>query len=369
MTEQPNLRPAETATGGIDRRGLLKTAAALAATGMIAPEALARDFGPRAEPQRYPDPDIVVIDPKRFKAKVGNTAIKRLYTGCLWAEGPAGNAQGQYLVWSDIPANRQLRYLDDDGHISEQFHKPSNEANGNTFDFEGRQISAERTRLIRFEHNGSVTALAEQANGKPLNGPNDMVVHPNDKSVWFTDPGYGAISIYEGQLANTGTNQPYQKEAVYRLDTQTGQLSKVADEPFKPNGIAFSHDYKKVYVCDTGVTHYPAAKNIVWQYDLNGDKLSNPRTLIDMTLDGKSGFPDGMRVDTEGNIWVGAGWVGDGYDGVQIFAPDGDRIGQIRLPETCANLCFGGKKRNRLFMTASQSLYAVYVEAQGAHNC
>ena len=371
MTSRSNLpaRPTEAGSVGVDRRGLLKTGAALAATSLIAPEALARDFGPRAEPQRYPDPDIVVIDPKRFKAKVGNTAIKRLYTGCLWAEGPAWNAQGQYLVWSDIPANRQLRYLDDDGHISEQFHKPSNEANGNTFDFEGRQISAERTRLIRFEHNGSITALAEQAGGKPLNGPNDMVVHPNDKSIWFTDPGYGAISIYEGQLANTGTNQPYQKEAVYRLDTQTGQLSKVADEPFKPNGIAFSHDYKKVYVCDTGVTHYPAAKNIVWQYDLNGDKLSNPRTLIDMTLDGKSGFPDGMRVDTEGNIWVGAGWVGDGYDGVQIFAPNGDRIGQIRLPETCANLCFGGKKRNRLFMTASQSLYAVYVEAQGAHNC
>jgi gluconolactonase len=369
MTNPTNLLQPEAGSGDINRRGLLKTAAALAATTMIAPQAFARDFGRGAEPQRYPDPDIVEIDPKRFKAKVGNTAIKRLYTGCLWAEGPAWHAQGQYLVWSDIPASRQLRYLDDDGHISEQFHKPSNEANGNTFDFEGRQISAERTRLIRFEHNGAITALAEQANGKPLNGPNDMVVHPNDKSIWFTDPGYGAISIYEGQRANTGTNQPYQKEAVYRLDVLTGQLSKVADEPFKPNGIAFSHDYKKVYVCDTGITHYPNAKNIVWQYDLDGEKLSNPRTLIDMTLDGKSGFPDGLRVDTDGNIWVGAGWVGDGYDGVQIFAPDGDRIGQIRLPETCANLCFGGRKRNRLFMTASQSLYAVYVEAQGAHNC
>jgi gluconolactonase len=156
---------------------------------------------------------------------------------------------------------------------------------------------------------------------------------------------------------------------VYRVDAQSGQISKVADEPFKPNGIAFSHDYKKVYVCDTGVTHYPNAKNIVWQYDLDGAKLSNPRPLIDMTLDDKSGFPDGLRVDVDGNIWVGAGWVGEGYDGVQIFAPDGARIGQIRLPETCANVCFGGKKRNRLFMTASQSLYAVYVETQGAHNC
>jgi gluconolactonase len=324
---------------GLDRRSLLRGAAAIATT-VVATSASARDFGRGAEPQRYPDPDIVVIDPKRFKAKVGNTAIKRLYTGCLWAEGPAWNAQGQYLVWSDIPANRQLRYLDDDGHISEQFHKPSNEGNGNTFDFEGRQITCERTRLVRYEHDGSLTVLAEQA-----------------------------ISIYEGQKANTGSVQPYQKEAVYRLDGKTGEVTKVAEDPFKPNGIAFSHDYKKVYVCDTGITHYPQAKNIVWQYDLNGDKLSNPRTLIDMTLDGKSGFPDGMRVDTEGNVWVGAGWVGDGYDGVQIFAPDGQRIGQIRLPETCANVCFGGKKRNRLFMTASQSLYAVYVETQGAHNC
>jgi gluconolactonase len=363
-----NALQADHEASGLDRRSLLRGAAAIATT-VVATSASARDFGRGAEPQRYPDPDIVVIDPKRFKAKVGNTAIKRLYTGCLWAEGPAWNAQGQYLVWSDIPANRQLRYLDDDGHISEQFHKPSNEGNGNTFDFEGRQITCERTRLVRYEHDGSLTVLAEQANGKQLNGPNDVVVHPNDGSIWFTDPGYGAISIYEGQKANTGSVQPYQKEAVYRLDGKTGQVTKVAEDPFKPNGIAFSQDYKKVYVCDTGITHYPQAKNIVWQYDLNGDKLSNPRTLIDMTLDGKSGFPDGMRVDTEGNVWVGAGWVGDDYDGVQIFAPDGQRIGQIRLPETCANVCFGGKKRNRLFMTASQSLYAVYVETQGAHNC
>ena len=367
-TDLPDHRT-DAASSKLDRRTLLRGATALAATAIAAPDALARDFGARAEPQRYPDPDIVVIDPKRFKAKVGNTAIKRLYTGCLWAEGPAWNAQAQYLVWSDIPNNRQLRYLDDDGHISEQFRKPSNESNGNTFDLQGRQISAERTRLVRFEHNGKLSVLAEQANGKQLNGPNDMVVHPNDGSIWFTDPGYGAINIYEGIQANTGSNQPYQKEAVYRVDAQSGQVTKVADEPLKPNGIAFSHDYKKVYVCDTGITHYPSAKDVVWSYDLTGDKLSNPKQFIDMTLDGKSGFPDGLRVDTEGNIWVGAGWVGPGYDGVQVFAPDGGRIGQILLPETCANVCFGGKKRNRLFMTASQSLYAVYVETQGAHIC
>jgi gluconolactonase len=353
----------------VDRRALLKGAAAPVTTVAMSSEAMARDYGPGAAPERYPDPDVVVINAKRFKAKVGNTSIKRLYTGCLWAEGPAWNAQGQFLIWSDIPASRQLRYLDDDGHISEQFRKPSNEANGNTFDFEGRQITCERTRVVRFEHDGSSTVLAEQANGKQLNGPNDLVVHPNDKSIWFTDPGYGAINLYEGQRTNNGSLEPFQKEAVYRVDASTGQITKVADEPFKPNGIAFSHDYKKVYICDSGSTHYPDAKNIVWQYDLDGEKLSNPRTLLNMEMDGKSGFPDGMRVDTEGNIWVGAGWVGDGYDGVQIFAPDGERIGQIRLPETCANLCFGGRKRNRLFMTASQSLYALYIETQGAHNC
>ncbi|MGY4309952.1 gluconolactonase [Bradyrhizobium sp. USDA 4369] len=354
---------------GFDRRRLLKGVAGFAAAAAAVSPALARDFGPHAEPQRYPDPDIVVIDEKRFKAKVGNTTIKRLFTGCLWAEGPAWNTQGQYLVWSDIPNNRQLRYLDDDGHISQQFRKPSNESNGNTFDYEGRQITAERTRLVRFEHNGTVTVLAEKANDKPLNGPNDMVVNPNDKSIWFTDPGYGSINLYEGQNVRNGSNQPFQKEAVYRVDAQSGAITKVADEPFKPNGIAFSQDYKKLYVCDTGITHYPNAKNVIWQYDINGDKLANPKAFIDMTLDGKSGFPDGLRVDIDGNIWVGAGWVGEGYDGVHIFAPDGQRIGQIKLPEICANVCFGGKKRNRLFMTASQSLYAVYVETQGAHIC
>src|ERR1700753_1795330 len=170
----------------VDRRALLKGAATIAATTLLASEASARDYGRNAEPQRYPDPDIVVINEKRFKAKVGNTAIQRLYTGCLWAEGPAWNAQGQYLLWSDIPNNRQLRYLDDGGYISEAFRKPTNEANGNTFDFEGRQITCERTRVVRYEHNGSVTVLAEQANGKPLNGPNDVAVHP-DGSICVTD--------------------------------------------------------------------------------------------------------------------------------------------------------------------------------------
>jgi gluconolactonase len=172
---------------------------------------------------------------------------------------------------------------------------------------------------------------------------------------------------YEGKRYNTDNVQPFMKEAVYRIDAQSGKVTKVTDEPFKPNGMCFSADYKKVYIADTGKSHYPNAKSIIWVYDLDGDKLKNGKTFAEMTLDGKTGFADGIRCDEDGNIWTGMGWVGDGYDGVHIFAPDGTRIGQIRLPEICANVCFGGTKRNRLFMAASQSLYAVYVETRGAH--
>jgi gluconolactonase len=192
-------------------------------------------------------------------------------------------------------------------------------------------------------------------------------VHPNDGSIWFTDPGYGWLGAYEGGTATTGSPQPYMKEAIYRIDAQSGAVEKVADEPFKPNGMCFSNDYKKVYVADTGVTHYPEAQSIVWQYDVDGTRLTNPRTFCSMELGGKAGLGDGIRCDVDGNLWVGAGWVGERYDGVHVFAPDGQRIGQIRMPETVANVCFGGQKRNRLFMAGSQSLYAVYVGTRGAH--
>ena len=161
--------------------------------------------------------------------------------------------------------------------------------------------------------------------------------------------------------------QPLRKEATYRVDAQTGKITKVSDEPFKPNGLCFSNDYKKMYIADTGASHYKEAKNIIWGYDVDGATLKNPSTFADMELDGRAGFADGIRADEDGNIWSSAGWVGDGYDGVHIFAPDGDRIGQIRMPEIVSNLCFGGSKKNRLFMTGSQSLYAVFVETRGAH--
>lgn len=351
-----------TATGNIPRRTALAGMAAMAATAST--RLFARDFGPGAPPVRYPDPDIIVLDDRFAKYKLGNTPIQRLHTGTLWAEGPAWNGVGRYLLWSDIPNNVQLRWLEEDGHVS-TFRQPSGNSNGNTFDYQGRQIACEHgnRRVVRYEHSGRVTVLADKFDGKPFNAPNDAVVHPDDGGIWFTDPGYGSLMNYEG---NKG--ELLLKEAVYRIDANSGKIDKVTDEIFKPNGLCFSPDYKKLYVADTGSSHYPdAPKNIkVWDV-VDGKKLAGGREFASMELDGKAGFADGIRADVDGNIWSSAGWVGDGYDGVHIFAPDGTRIGQIRLPEICSNVCFGGRKRNRLFMTASQSLYAVYVETQGAH--
>jgi gluconolactonase len=353
----------------LDRRGFLAAAAGLAATTAMAPEAFARNFGPGAEPQRYPDPDIVVID-KRFKYKLGNTPIQRLYTGTLWAEGPAWNAVGRYLLWSDIPNDENLRYLEEDDHVSRRFRYPAGNSNGNTFDYEGRQIACQHgtRKVVRYEHNGKTTVLADKFEGQEFNAPNDAVVHPNDGSIWFTDPGYGSLMEYEGNRlpGSASSPRPLRKEAVYRID-KSGAITRVAEEPFKPNGLCFSHDYRKLYIADTGISHYPEAKSQIWVYDVDGATLKNPKTFVNMEWNGKTGFSDGIRCDEDGNVWSSAGWVGDGYDGVHIFAPDGARIGQIRLPEICSNVCFGGSKRNRLFMTASQSLYAVYVETRGAH--
>jgi gluconolactonase len=241
------------------------------------------------------------------------------------------------------------------------FRTPSNNANGNTFDFEGRQISCEHNtqRVVRYEHNGGVSILADRWNGKPLNAPNDVVVHP-DGAIWFTDPGYGIMGSYEGHKAELQL-----KEAIYRIDAKAGKMELTSDEGYKPNGLCFSPDYKKLYVADTGGPN-PRGIDV---YDVVGTKLKNRRRFCSMELNGKFGGSDGIRTDTDGNVWSAAGWVGEGYDGVHVFAPDGQRIGMILLPEICANVCFGGEKRNRLFMAASQSLYAVYVEARGAHIC
>jgi gluconolactonase len=317
------------------------------------------------EPVRYPDPDVVVLDKSFNKYKVGNSAIQRLATGMRWAEGPAWNGVGRFLVWSDIPNNRQMRWLEDDGHVS-TYRSPAGNSNGNTFDWQGRLLSCEHLnrRVVRYEHNGRMEVLAEKFEGKPFNAPNDIVVHPDDGGIWFTDPGYGILGKYEGEVAKMEL-----KEAVYRIDAQTRKITKVTDEAYKPNGLCFSPDYKKLYLCDTGSTHYPEAPKNIKVFDVvDGKTLRNGKHWVSMDLPGKgAGMADGIRADTDGNIWAGAGWVGAGYDGVHVFSKEGQRIGMILLPEICANICFGGPRRNRLFMAASQSLYAVYVEAIGAH--
>lgn len=307
-------------------------------------------------PTRYPDADVVVLNNAFAKYKTFNAVIYRHYVGCKWAEGPAWSEQGNYLVWSDIPNNRQLRYLEEDGHVS-TFRATCGYSNGNTFDYQGRQLSCEHAgrRVSRYEHDGKVTTIADKYNGKPLNSPNDVVVHPNDGSIWFTDPPYGIMGDYEGFPAKQEN-----KEAIYRVDGQTGKIEMLADDVDKPNGICFSHDYKKLYVVNTG----SPKEIVVW--NINGNKLTGRKQFTNFMVQGSQAGGDGVRVDVDGNVWAAASG-GPGLDGVIIFSPEGQPIGQIRLPEICANICFGGPKRNRLYMCGSQSLYSVYTNTRGAH--
>ena len=312
----------------------------------------------RTNPVSYPDPAIEVIDPRFAKYRVVSAAVERLYTGARWAEGPVWFGDGRYLLFSDIPNNRMLRWQEETGEVS-VFRSPSNYSNGNYRDRQGRLLTCEHDsrRLTRTEYDGTITVLIDHYQGKMLNAPNDLAVH-SDGAIWFTDPGYGIMSNYEGHKAS------FELAAnVYRLDPKTREVTVVANDLDKPNGICFSPDEKKLYIVDSGLPKHPGDPRPIRVYDVaDGTRLTNGRLFVNMV----PGSSDGIRCDVDGNLWAAAGWAGDGYNGVHVFAPDGVLIGKIHLPETCANLCFGGAKKNRLFMAASQSLYSVYVEAQGA---
>lgn len=348
----------------VSRRRLLTAASFMAGAAALAPFAARaqadRDYGPGSPPVHYPDPDVVSITPAFDQYRVGNSAIQRLWTGGLWLEGPAWNGVGRFLLWSDIPNNVQLRWLEEDGHVS-TFRNPSGNSNGNTFDWEGRQISCQHgeRRVVRYEHDGTMTVLADEYEGLPFNSPNDAVVHP-DGGIWFTDPPYGTAAVggYEG---NPG--ELHHPNAVYRIDPTTTTVERVTDEVEAPNGLCFSPDYDRLYVVDTG-----ASPGNIKVFDVVDETaLDNGEEFSDMTFDGTHVGPDAVRADIDGNIWASGGWVGYGSDGVHVFTPEGERIGHIRLPETTSNLVFGGPKRNRLMITASQSIYAVYVNTRGAH--
>jgi Gluconolactonase len=295
---------------------------------------------------------IYEIHDERFRRlTVASSALEELYSGCRWAEGPVWFADTQCLIFSDIPNERMLRWVPGGG-VS-VFRAPSNFVNGNTRDRQGRLVSCEHggRRVVRTELDGSLTVLAESYRGKRLNSPNDVIVRSDD-SIWFTDPTYGIMSDYEGYKA-----EPEQETRnVYRLDPSTGDLEAVATDFGQPNGLAFSPDETKLYVADSASSHDIAAPRHIRVFDVvDGRRLSNGRVFCDVD----NGLPDGFRVDVEGNVWTSAG------DGVHCFSREGKLLGKIRVPQVVANVAFGGPRRNCLFITATRSLYAVYLAVNG----
>jgi gluconolactonase len=304
-------------------------------------------------PIRYPEPNIKVLDPRFQQYVLGNAAIERIAGGCRFTEGPVWFGDGRYLLWSDIPNDRILKWEEETGAIS-VFRRPAHYANGNTRDRQGRLLTCEMDaqRLTRTEYDGTITVLADRFEGKRLTAPNDVVVKA-DGSIWFSDNGAGTRGNYLGHKAPW--ELPFR---VYRLDPGTGALTVAVDDMKRPNGLAFSPDETRLYVVDTP----GPGQRTIQVYDVvdQGTKVANRREFCSA----EPGGSDGLRVDTDGNLWCA--WSGgEAEDGVAVFAPDGTMIGRILLPERCANVCFGGPKRNRLFMAASQSIYALYVETQG----
>ena len=302
----------------------------------------------------YPDPAVQVLHPGFAQYRLPLAAVERLATGLRWAEGPVWFGDARHLLVSDIPNNRILKWEEETGAVS-VFRRPSHFANGNTRDRQGRLVTCEhgRRRVTRTELDGTVTVLMDRFEGKRLNSPNDVVVK-SDGSVWFTDPPFGLLSDYEGGRAEQELPQN-----IYRLDPATGQATVLDDGVAGPNGLAFSPDERVLYVVESRAS----PRNIL-AYDVSGDgtRITGRRVLIDAG----PGTPDGFRLDEDGNLWCGWGMGTPELDGVMVFSAQGEPIGRIQLPERCANLCFGGPQRNRLFMAASQSVYALYVNARGA---
>jgi len=303
--------------------------------------------------QRYPDPSIKSLDRRFDKYRMMLTHVERLATGTLWGEGPVWFGDGRYLVWSDIPNNRMMRWDEETGAIG-VFRKPSNNANGNTRDRQGRLVTCEHLtrRVTRTEYDGAITVICDRFDGKRLNSPNDVVVK-SDGSIWFTDPRFGILSNYEGEIAESELPMN-----VYRVDGKTGAVTIVADGINAPNGLCFTPDENKLYIVES---RSEPRRILVYEVVADGSKIANGKILIDS---GPHGTPDGMRCDIDGNLWCGWGMTAE-LDGVRVFTPQGEPIGHIALPERCANVCFGGRHRNRLFMAAAHSLYSLYVNTQG----
>lgn len=297
------------------------------------------------------NPDYDVRDPRFRDYLLGNCAVEKLYTGTLWAEGPVYFCDGHFLLWSDIPNNRILKWTAGAGVT--EYRRPSDYSNGHTRDREGRLVSCEHgaRRVTRTEWDGSVTVLAESYQGKRLNSPNDVVVK-SDGTVWFTDPPYGILSDYEGYKADSEIGANY----VYRLDPKACDLTVVADDFDKPNGLAFSPDEKTLYIADTGLSHDPEGPRHIRAFQVGEDNSLSGGEVFAVC---DTGVFDGFRLDEDGNIWSSAG------DGVHCFSPAGELLGKIRIPEKVSNVTFGGAKKNRLFITATTSLYAVYLNRRG----
>jgi gluconolactonase len=294
-----------------------------------------------------------VIEPEFAQCFVGHARLERLWTGGRWSEGPAWFGGGRYLIWSDLPNNRLMRYDETDGSVS-VFREPSGYANGNTVDAIGRLLTCEHLnrRVTRTEHDGSLTVLADRFEGKRLNSPNDVVVK-SDGSIWFTDPDYGIIADYEGACAEREQAGCH----VYRIDPHSGKLTCVADDFDHPNGLAFSPDEKQLFIADSGATEGDGRPKHIRRFDVNPDGSLSRDSVVFATC--PAGFFDGLRIDQAGRVWASSA------QGVQCYSPDGRLLGRVRVPEMVANLTFGGRMRNRLFICGTTSLYAVYLKING----